>query len=474
MSFCKVSGQIRPVDAAAPPIGFEVNLPAQWNGKALQFGGGGYNGRVPQTTSLGNAWPAHRRRRRWARLHHAGQRFRPPGEGCQRRLVRDERRVAGQLRRPAHQKTRDVAVALAKLHYGSTPQRFYFVGGSTGGREALTAALRWPESYDGVIANYPTANFVGLRLWGAALARAIYDDHSAGWIPARAGHSASRPRASRSAMDSTVPPTDWSATCRRAAPAPRRASRSGLQGRPGATDCLTPAQIDRTIKVYHDGFRTRWRAYDGVAHFGGYNSSKPSRCRLARRPPTSSRAVSGPNAHHAARADQFMKYFVTRNPDLQPARVRRAEAGPVGAAAAQVAEVVGAMSSDFRPFARRGGKVLWVQGQDDASVSPYDNSGALPGRRRRRPPSGHRPVHALLLVPGLGHGSGSFLLELGQCGYARSLGRAGHAAAGGAGGRGCQRRVRTARSRPLCAWPTWPKYRGSGSLNEAASFSCAP
>ena len=42
--YCKVLGAIAPVDPNAPPINFEVNLPAQWNGKAVQYGGGGSNG----------------------------------------------------------------------------------------------------------------------------------------------------------------------------------------------------------------------------------------------------------------------------------------------------------------------------------------------------------------------------------------------------------------------------------------------
>ncbi len=37
---------------AAPSIGFQVNLPSAWNGKALQFGGGGCNGRVPNTVGV--------------------------------------------------------------------------------------------------------------------------------------------------------------------------------------------------------------------------------------------------------------------------------------------------------------------------------------------------------------------------------------------------------------------------------------
>jgi Tannase and feruloyl esterase len=42
--YCKVLGAIAPVDPNAPPINFEVNLPADWNGKAVQYGGGGSNG----------------------------------------------------------------------------------------------------------------------------------------------------------------------------------------------------------------------------------------------------------------------------------------------------------------------------------------------------------------------------------------------------------------------------------------------
>jgi feruloyl esterase len=30
------------------------------------------------------------------------------------------------------------------------------------------------------------------------------------------------------------------------------------------------------------------------------------------------------------------------------------------------------------------------------------------------------------------------------------------------------------RTRPLCVYPTWPKYSGSGNTDDAASFTCAP
>ncbi len=42
--YCKVLGAIEPIDPKAPPVNFEVNLPVSWNGKAVQYGGGGSNG----------------------------------------------------------------------------------------------------------------------------------------------------------------------------------------------------------------------------------------------------------------------------------------------------------------------------------------------------------------------------------------------------------------------------------------------
>jgi feruloyl esterase len=42
--YCKVLGTIAPVDSGAQLIHFQINLPIAWNGKALQYGGGGFNG----------------------------------------------------------------------------------------------------------------------------------------------------------------------------------------------------------------------------------------------------------------------------------------------------------------------------------------------------------------------------------------------------------------------------------------------
>lgn len=48
-SFCRVMVEIATVDPAAPPIKMEINFPDTWNGKALMYGGGGYNGVILST-----------------------------------------------------------------------------------------------------------------------------------------------------------------------------------------------------------------------------------------------------------------------------------------------------------------------------------------------------------------------------------------------------------------------------------------
>src|SRR5579862_7743488 len=42
--FCKVTGIVKPHNSGSPGLEFEVNLPAGWNRRALQMGGGGYDG----------------------------------------------------------------------------------------------------------------------------------------------------------------------------------------------------------------------------------------------------------------------------------------------------------------------------------------------------------------------------------------------------------------------------------------------
>src|SRR5213078_2746045 len=61
-------------------------------------------------------------------------------------------------------KTHDAAMVLTERMYGERPRYNYYCGTSQGGREALTAAERYPADYDGIIANVPIVNFSSLML----------------------------------------------------------------------------------------------------------------------------------------------------------------------------------------------------------------------------------------------------------------------------------------------------------------------
>ncbi|MAN76388.1 MAG: hypothetical protein CML24_04110 [Rhizobiales bacterium] len=168
-------------------------------------------------------------------------------------------------------KAYDVMSLLAETAYDTAPERVYFLGGSTGGREGLTAATRWPESSDGVITYYPTAFFMGLRLWGVALADAIYSDDSAGWFPLEIVETiAERAVTLRDPLDGAEDGIVSN-------PAECRAISSSIvedlrcPADQVAANCLNQTQIDRVIDVYYNGY-TLPCEIGGWSEYKGYNS----------------------------------------------------------------------------------------------------------------------------------------------------------------------------------------------------------
>ena len=162
--FCRVLGAIHPVDPTAPPIRFQVNLPTTWNGKALQMGGGGYNGSVvtglngaPNQIASAPTPLAQGYVTLGSDSGHEG------GGGFDGSFALNDEALAnfGHLQ---VKKTHDVAMHLVKTRYGSLPRRSYFAGGSQGGHEALIAAQKYPADYDGVIAQYPAYNLMLMHL----------------------------------------------------------------------------------------------------------------------------------------------------------------------------------------------------------------------------------------------------------------------------------------------------------------------
>ncbi len=154
--YCTVDGAIASVDPSAPPINFRVVLPAAWNHRAVQLGGGGMNGVIPNLTGgRGGPGPA---QGVVTYGSDSGHRADAPPEWT----LNDEAiRNLGYLQM---KKTHDVAMALVERAYGGRPRVNYYIGTSQGGREALTVAQRYPADYDGIVANVPIVGFSTLML----------------------------------------------------------------------------------------------------------------------------------------------------------------------------------------------------------------------------------------------------------------------------------------------------------------------
>src|SRR5690349_11389358 len=163
--YCKLLGAVAPLDPNAPPVNFEVNLPMQWNGKAVQYGGGGSNGVL--ITGLGplrdarrdTPVPIARGFATWGTdSGHDNKKLPEPRAFA----LNDEALV--NMAYAAYKKTHDAGVKIATAFYGRAPSKMYFFGGSEGGREALLMAQRFPKDFDGIVSVVPVVNYTGANL----------------------------------------------------------------------------------------------------------------------------------------------------------------------------------------------------------------------------------------------------------------------------------------------------------------------
>ena len=174
---CLVVGNIAPVDPNAPKIVFRVALPTVWNSKAVMLGGGGFDGTIPNVEgNILNAAPSASSplARGYAVFGsdsgHQSMAAVTTTDGAFMTNAEAYRNWAGD----ALKKTRDAAMDIVKASYGTAPQKSYFLGQSTGGKEALIAVGRWPADWDGIVSLYPARLVVstGLGLLNATQALA--------------------------------------------------------------------------------------------------------------------------------------------------------------------------------------------------------------------------------------------------------------------------------------------------------------
>lgn len=468
--YCDVNGSIRPIDQSAPPIQFNLVLPTVWNKKAMQFTGGGYDGAiVPGASTVRHAFDlAPPVAKGYAGFgsdsgHTSGLAGAAAGQDGSFGLNEEaiENYFGDQLR-----KTRDVAVYLMTQRYGATPLRTYISGGSGGGREALYAADRWPQLYDGVIAFYPVWSAAGLIASDVRTTQAIIKPGA--W---------SNPAKQKLVSDSTVAACDALDGAVDGVVSNVRSCTFDLATLrcPGGSDTGDTCLSDAQLVALNDGFITRKTFPYPLAN--GIDVDLPYLLNAGTTPSMGSVSATTPTSDPSlwpasyGLLDSWVRYFVLRDPNTNPLQFSLTGNGYVQQRMKYISSRMD-VNPDLSAFAAKGGKVIIAHGTTDALISPEWSDEFY---RRAVVAMGPAPVANSLRyyrIPGLAHGSGAFFASVDTLSALEKWVEEGVAPSNlivkdmfaPAPGR----------ARPLCESPTWPTYNGSGDLNVASSYTCVP
>lgn len=492
--YCKATVAIHPVDPAAPDVLAQVNLPAGWNGKAVMFGGGGYDGSIPATTGnyfngpvgvpvpLGQGYVTF-----GSNSGHVANAFLGSRDGSFATSDEALRNFAGD----ALKKTHDVAVDLVQAFYGRRPARTYFVGGSSGGREALWVVQQTPQDFDGAVSEYPAWNAGTLDLQFGRITRALaqpgaYPDPAKQLLWVRAVVAAC------DGLDGLVDGlVSDVADCRFDPRTATVADGSAPLRCPGGADtgdgCLSDAQI-AAIRVYGTPLFLPYRTGSGEFYYPGFNvfagADLTGPLDLAGQQPTSA-IVTGSQTAPAYGAmpylsvfwDQWVKYFVTGDAAFDSLALDPQRPGPWQERIGDLLGLQDVNRTDLSAFARRGGKLILMHGladglvATDATTEYYLRVGWDMGWSRVR-----RFVR-YYTIPGQGHvygspfaAGGGFYTAWDPLGALDRWVETGEAP--GTLVATDQNAATRGRTRPVCEWPSWPRYDGTGDPNSAASFRC--
>ena len=490
--YCKVLGDINPVSPGAPKIKFQVNLPSDWNKKAMMFGGGGYEGTIATGTGNVPAGPADKQfplGRGYATFgSDSGHQANANGSRDGSFGANDE--ALKNFSSDALKKTHDAAIAIIKARYAQPVSKTYFAGGSTAGREALMVVSNWPQDFDGAIVLYPAWNAASLDLQFGRITRELAKP---GAYPNRVKRKALYD-ASMAACDSLDGVNDGLISNVNACNAsfnPATASLNGAPLRcPGGLDtadsCLSDAQIN-AFNVINTPLLLNYTLASGENSYPGFNTwgtdfGIPSASLLqpnvltlslgTEQPANPMPPVNGASTppYFSTFWDQWVKYFVTRDANYNSLSLDPQNPGGWQARIVELTGIQDVNKTDLSAFQARGGKILMAHGIADSLVSTRATEQYY---NRIRNTMGAAKVDLFVRyyeIPGYGHSTSSVFnaawdsLTTLENWVEKGVAPPSQVVADTAGVPN--------RTRPLCEFPTWPRYKGSGDVNLAQSFTC--
>jgi feruloyl esterase len=334
------------------------------------------------------------------------------------------------------------AKGIVEANYGRRPTKSYFNGCSTGGRQALTEAQRFPGDYDGIIAGAPanyTTHLQGQQVWTTTLVTKNPEAMISSAKYALLHEAALKACDARDGVKDGVIENPLKCSFD-----PKVLLCKGAE----TATCLTAPQVE-AARLTYQGPRGIFPGLEpgSEAGWATLSSSKPM-----------------------ALAEEVYKFLVFKDAKwdyltFDPARdVARAEK--------ETGALMDSIDANLRPFFYRSGKLLLYHGWADPGIAPrntvnyYNFVVKTVGK-----PTAEESMR-LFMVPGMGHcGGGDGTSTFNMVAALSQWVEQGHSPEEIPASR--VRGGQTDRTRPLCAFPKVAKYKGSGSTDDAANFTCA-
>jgi hypothetical protein len=450
-AYCRLDGVIDPRPGTAGAtygIGFALALPESWNGRFLLQGGGGLNGSVqaPVGGSAAGGDPGLARGFAVASTDTGHQ-----GRGGFDASFMQDQQASLDFAYAAIGRVAEVAKRIVAQHYGKPAARSYFAGCSTGGREAMLMAQRYPTYFDGVVSGAPAmrTSFSGIGdRWVAATLNEIAPKNPQGLPVTRDALSDAD---KKTVIDGILNACDAA-----------DGIKDGMVFNRQACQFDPKALVCKGAKV--DGCLTMVQATALAKAFGGPRDSKGRQVYPGFFFDTGIASTQGiPGLLHGG-SNPVGPAFTEIGMDVD---------GAVDRALADPAESLTATSRwiNLNTFSAHGGKLIFWHGLSDPWFSALDTIDYYERMTRANGGPGQvRTWSRLFLSPGMGHcGGGPATLDTFDALTAvvdwveQGVAPASLTATG---------RAFPGRSRPLCAYPLHAHYNGQGNPEDAANFEC--
>lgn len=453
-AFCRAEGLLD------PEIAFEISLPAEWNGRFYMFGNGGHAGealddpmRISQRNEALKAGFA------VAQTNTGHDSRKEPGASF---VMSNPQKAIDYAYRAVHL-TAVTAKAVIEEYYGRPIAYSYWNSCSNGGRQGLIEAQRFPEDFDGIVANAPWLDQTGFTIG------AMWNQKALSEAPVTAEKMAlvaDRVMARCDGKDGLVDgliddPRDCDFDPARDVPACGEGADRG--------DCLTTAQASAVAKVYQGPLSNGKRIFPGFEPgseavmdlFGGGTGSGWMNVIVSPQP--------GGKPADFSLAENTMRYLVHNPPDPDYDCSTFDFDRDISMLDAW-GKLADAKNPDLSRFRERGGKLLMTYGWADSILQPMVGVHYYEQALEKNGP-GTPGFFRLFMIPGMPHCSG------GNCPSVHDPMTAviNWVEKGSAPETMLARQMqndRIVRTRPLCPYPKVARYTGKGSTDDATNFHC--